>query len=49
MYERIYDGIWYVYDEFALFWYYMMISFSYEYVFVYIVKVRLDVIFNATL
>ena len=49
MYEYAYDGIWYVYDELAHCWYYMLISFTYEYVFVYIVKVWWYVHINAML
>ena len=48
MYEYAYDGILYVYDELAN-WYYMLISFTYEYVLVYIVKVWLYTLLNAML
>ena len=39
MYEYAYNGTWYVYDELSHCWYYMLISFTHEYVLVYIVKV----------
>ena len=49
MYEYAYDCIWYAYDEIAHFLYYMLISFTYEYVLVYIVKVWWYVLLNVML
>ena len=49
MYEYAYDCIWYAYDEIAHFLYYMLISFTYEYVLVYVFKVRIYVFWNAML
>ena len=49
MYEYVYNGTWYVYDELAHYWYYMLIGITYEYMLVYVVKVWWYVLLNAML
>ena len=47
MYEYVYDEIWYVYEILAHCWYYMLVSPTYGYMLVYIVKVWWYVLLNA--
>ena len=49
MYGYTYNDMWYVYDELAHYWYYMLIGITYEYMLVYVVKVWWYVLLNAML